>query len=277
MANQSPDSFSFYPSQTYLDKNQAPEKIPLGAVDALAYSQAVAEHHGLLDPETTKYYLPSAITEGRWDDFGVNQVAVNQRNTPKPEWNQIQAVRDKVMTEAYKQGKVSKESYLKGYKKYNYADEDIPGIKQLNQLMNSEQYWDSSKVPDRVNKVRNAADKLGFSGYSTEIRPTNGGFGKFDMYYPEESRMDLMSPDTWRTNAAHKTLALVNKIDESGKTGLELWKKFNGAGPDADRYAKRLTEAYNMMDHPANKDMANAYNNMVKRYRLGFQQQGAKR
>ena len=71
------DYVEFYPSQEYIDKNWAPVKVPINSFTSLAKSQAIAEKKGILAPETTKYYLPSALTEGRWGDYGVNEVAVN--------------------------------------------------------------------------------------------------------------------------------------------------------------------------------------------------------
>jgi len=269
MATQSPNSFAFYPSQDYLDKGWAPMEVDVGPIQALAKSQALAEHHGLIDSETAKYYLPSALREGRWEDYGVNQVAINQRNTPDPEWHKIQAARDKVMTEAYQKGQVTPASYLKGYKGYNYADTKVPGISQLNELMNSEQYWDSSKVPESVKRTRDAANKLGFDRYYTEIRPTGSGFGKYDMYTPSEGGdTGMYSPENLAKNAALKTLALINKKEETGRTGLDLWERYNGAGPMAKKYKRNLEQTYNLMEHTSNKDMWKAYNNMVNQYKM---------
>ena len=268
------NEIEFYPSGEYLSKNWAGTKVPLESLRALARSQAIAEHHGLLDTETTKYYLPSALTEGRWTDYGVNQVAINQRNAPSGDWMTVQQARDAAITQAYKQGKMTKDQYLGGYKKYNYAPEDkVPGLQQLNQLMNSEELWSSENVPDRVRKVRAAANKLGFPEYSTEIRPAEKGYGKYDMYLPvaDQGPGYEFKTEDYHKNAALKTLALVNKVDETGKSGLDLWEKYNGSGPDAKRYKRRVSEAYDMMTHPKNRDMWNAYNNMVKQYKLEMQ------
>ena len=274
MAQTTPNEVSFYPSQEYFDKNWAAQKVPLESLRALARSQAIAEQHGLLDPETTKYYLPSALTENRWTDYGVNQVAINQRNAPSGDWMTVQQARDAAVTQAYKQGKLSKQDYLGGYKKYNYAPEDkVPGLQQLDQLMNSEQLWPSDQVPDSVKRIRNAATKLGFPEYSTEIRPAERGFGKYDMYLPvaDQGPGYEFNPQDYHKNAALKTLAVINKVDESGKTGLDVWERYNGSGPDAKRYRRRVSEAYDLMNHPKNRDMWNAYNNMVKQYKLEMQ------
>jgi len=264
----------YYPTDDYLKptkKNKgtpwAAMRFPVESLRALAKSEAYANHHGLLDKDTTQYYLPSALTEGRWEDYGVNQVAINQRNTPAPEWNQIQAARDKAVTTAYQKGQISPASYLKGYKKYNYADEKIPGVTQLNQLMNSEQYWDSSKVPDSVKKTRDAANKLGFDKYFTEIRPTGSGFGKYDIYTPSEGGdSGMYSPENLANNAALKTLALINKREESGRTGLDLWERYNGDGPKARDYRKKIQTTHDLMSHSKNKDFYKVYRNLVKHY-----------
>lgn len=65
------DAISYYPSQKYLDKNWAPEKVPASVVEAIAKNAVRAERGGLLDRTTADKLLPIGLTEGRYD-MGAN-------------------------------------------------------------------------------------------------------------------------------------------------------------------------------------------------------------
>ena len=62
----------FYPSEKYLKKGWAPEKIPVDALKALAAAAQRAQQTGVLSPSLAKQLLPNALVEGRFDDFGAN-------------------------------------------------------------------------------------------------------------------------------------------------------------------------------------------------------------
>lgn len=272
MAQQTPSTVTFYPSQEYFDKNWAGQEVPLDSLRALAKSQAFAEHTGMLDSDTTKYYLPSALTENRWADYGVNQVDINNRTAPAKEWNTISNARDAAVLKALKSGKINPDEY-KSFKKWGDINpEKVPGLDRLNELFYGEQFWPSTKVPDRTNALRQKAYQLGFDTYRTEVMPNQGspGYGKYDVYnpIPDQTGTDILPIEDYHKNAALKTLALLNRQDETGKSGLDLWEKYNGSGPEAKRYKRRVSEAYDIMNHPKNRDMWNAYNNMVNQYRL---------
>lgn len=271
MAQPTQNDVTFFPSQEYIDKNWAGQKVPLESLRALAKSQAIAEHTGMLDPETTKYYLPSALTENRWADYGVNQVAINNRTAPSKEWDTISNAREQAVLNALKSGKINPDEY-KSFKKWGDVNpEKVPGLDRLNELFYGEQFWPSRKVPERTQALRDKAYQLGFNKFNTEVMPNQGqpGYGKYDVYYPtpDQTGEDILPTEAYHRNAAIKTLALLNKVDETGKSGLDLWEKYNGSGPDARRYRQRVEHAYDMMSHGSNKDMWNAYNNMVKDYK----------
>lgn len=267
MAQQAPTEVGFYPTQDYIEKNWAPTKVSLDSLRALAKSQAEAEHHGILDSETTKYYLPSALTEGRWTDYGVNHVDLDYGSNPKTtavpglkKADEYQAQLDHLQnllavsknpnelntrwSPVFNALETEKEKALKAA----YSDETWPG-------------------GPKYQKLRALADKLGLDDPNAQeiFKGT-----KFARYYPTVDQVgdEKLSPEAFRRNAALKTLALANKVSESGKTGLDAWQAYNGAGPLSREYKKKVAHTYDMMEHPANKDMWNAYQNMVKQYKL---------
>lgn len=266
---QAPTEVGFYPSQDYIAKNWAPAKVPLESLRALARSQAEAEHHGLLDPETTKYYLPSALTEGRFNDYGVNQVLLNYGTAPSSAIApQIAKATDYDTQRLHLLDIVNKASANKGSHLLKSYMPTLDALNAEGNKLKTVGYEDKVWPPsESFNKLRAVADKLGLDDPGEESIIKGAKYGS---YYPTVSNRtdDSLSSEEYRRNASLKTLALINKVAESGKTGLDAWKAYNGAGPEANRYKKRVSHAYDMMNHPANKDMWNAYNNMVNQYKL---------
>ena len=260
------DFVEFYPSQEYIDKNWAPFKIPLRAFNSLAKSQAIAEKRNILGPETTKYYLPSALREGRFtgelNDYGVNQVDVNY-GTAMPK-----KARDADLTAQDYQGQLA---ILGSYMHDNPNTTQNWGptvravgaeMKKYSDLPYDDKVWSGN---ERHKRLRTIADTLGIGHLASqeiEIPKGEKEFAKYDRYNPRNtSSQDEI--------AAIKTLALANKYHEAkGKaSGLKLWELYNGEGPKARQYVKDLQHIDEMMLHPANKDMYAAYNKLVQHYR----------
>ena len=250
------DYVEFYPSQEYIDKNWAPVKVPLSSFNSLAKSQAIAEKKGILAPETTKYYLPSALTEGRFDDYGVNEVNVNY-NTAMPK-----AARDAdLMSQDY----LGQLNTLTSYMNANPRTTKNWGptvravgkeMKKYSDLPYDDRVWSGN---ERQQRLRVLADELGIGHLASQEIENEA---KYDRYNPRTT-------DSQDERAAIKTLALANKYHEAnGKAkGLKLWEMYNGAGPQAREYVKKLKHADEMMLHPANKDMYNAYLKLVEEHR----------
>jgi len=249
------DYVEFYPSQEYIDKNWAPVKVPINSFTSLAKSQAIAEKKGILSPETTKYYLPSALTEGRWGDYGVNEVAVNygtaMTKEAKSTLDTAEDYKRQLMTLFHNQNQIPKGVDI---------SKTVVAIKKQKQLYEDsstdDQLWQGN---ERQQRLRSVADSLGIAHLT---RPTIMLDAKYDMYRPEEA-------STMYDRAALKTLALANKYHESGgkASGLKLWEMYNGAGPKAREYVKKVKHTDEMMSHPANKDMYNAYLKLVEEHR----------
>lgn len=62
----------YYPSEKYVAKGWAPEKVPLQSLAALAKAQTMAQKAGLLSPDLAGKLLANSLVEGRFDDFGFN-------------------------------------------------------------------------------------------------------------------------------------------------------------------------------------------------------------
>jgi hypothetical protein len=64
-------TLSFYPSEKYLKKNWAPEKIPVNTLKHLASAQRRAVEQGVISPNLANKMLPNTLVEG-WDTgYGV--------------------------------------------------------------------------------------------------------------------------------------------------------------------------------------------------------------
>ena len=289
-------SIGVYSAKSYLKdynknlkQNQAPQNIPIESIKALAKSEAIARQNNVLPQEVIDYYLPSALVEGRFGDFGVNEVLVDNKTAPSKSWEEVNAVRNNLVEQAYKEKKISKEDldtfYKHGYQ--NWDSNTIPGLKQVNKLFYSEELWPSSKVPDKVKEVREAAYRLGFQGYSSEIIKGNSGYTKVDVYEPEHAPLSpvieevlALVPEALQRNANLKTLALVNKSNEKiNKTPLDYWTAYNGRGVAKDErgkviaspdiYKRKLLDTQEVINHPANAEFKRLYLDLVQGYMTG--------
>lgn len=269
---QAPTEISFYPTQDYLVPTKtnkgtpwAGVKMPLESMQALARSQAEAEHRNLLDPETSKYYLASALTEGRFDDYGVNQVQLNYGSAPPSniapqiaKATDYDTQRQRLFDTLKSTPESKRPALLTSY------GPTIDAIFKEGEKYKKSGYEDSAWSPgNSFHKLRSVADTLGLDDPSEE--QINMG-AKYGAYNP--IRKDSLTLDDYRHNAALKTLGIVNKVYESGKTGLDAWQAYNGTGSEARRYKKRVSDAYDYLSHEKNKDMWNAYQNMVNQYKL---------
>jgi hypothetical protein len=250
------DYVEFYPSQEYIDKNWAPVKVPLNSFKSLAKSQAIAEKQGILSPETTKYYLPSALTEGRFDDYGVNQVDVNY-GTAMPK-----KARD---ADLVAQDYLGQLNTLNSYMQANPKTTKNWGptiqavgreMKKYSDVQYDDRVWSGNERQVRLRKV---ADALGIGHLASQEVEADA---KYDRYNPRNT-------ESQDERAAIKTLALANKYHEAGGKahGLKLWEMYNGAGPKAREYVGKLKHTDEMMLHPANKDMYNAYLKLVDEHK----------
>lgn len=284
---QPPKTVDFYVDRNYLEPTQdnkgkpwAPYKVPVPALNALAKSEAYALHKGLIQPDTAKYYLASALKEGRWNDYGVNEVLVNNKTAPTPEFEQVQKRRNELVQQ--NKSKLNPKT-LEIYNKYGYVNPNlVPGMDRLNQLYQDEQVWPTEKVPKPVEQLRQAMTALGFRNRDTDVRPAEGGgFVKSDMYrpaYPYKDKTELeYREDALDYNANLKTAALLNKVKEKGVSGLEAWKRYNGGGKAAEEYKNKVNEIHTNLDHPKNKDSAKAYRNIVNKYLEEFKRGESKK
>jgi hypothetical protein len=285
-------SIGVYASKSYLKdynkklkEDQAPQNIPIETVKALAKSEALARKNNLLPKEVIDYYLPGALVEGRYGDFGVNEVLVNNKTKPSKRWEEINILRNDLVNQAYKQKKISKEE-LDTFNKFGYLSNEkaIPDFKLINKLFYSEDLWPSTNVSDKVQTVRDASYKLGFQDYSTDIRKNNLGYTKVDIYEPHRSSLVdealALNPKALESNANLKTIALINKsIEKENKTPLDYWTAYNGRGIAKDDkgrviaspeiYKRKLLDTQEVINHPANTEFKRLYSDLVQGYMTG--------
>lgn len=285
-------SIGVYSAKSYLKdynknlkENQAPQNIPIESIKALAKSEAIARQNNVLPQEVIDYYLPGALVEGRFGDFGVNEVLVNNKSAPSKRWEEVNAVRNNLVEQAYKEKKISKQD-LDTFYKYGYLDNEkaIPGLKQVNKLFYSEELWPSFKVSDKVKEVREASYRLGFQDYFTDIRKSNTGYTKVDVHEPQRSPLFeealVLNPAALQRNANLKTLALVNKSKEKiNKTPLDYWTAYNGRGVAKDErgrviaspdiYKRKLLDTQEVINNPANAEFKRLYLDLVQGYMTG--------
>jgi hypothetical protein len=250
----------FYPTQKYIDKNQAPMKVPLSQLDALAKSEAIARKKGYFNDDTLKYYLPSALAEGRWDkaDYGVNYASVNYGT------NETKAAK-----EARLKAKDYHDQFMTLVENHHQVPKGINLSPTVEALHREQNKYNAIPLDDRVwggtekqQRLRQIADELGVGHLAqqvTSIPKDKTEYAKYD-YYDPQTTQDI------NERASLKTLALANKYHENnGKLqGLPLWERYNGSGWEARRYVRRLKEADDLLYHPKNKDSHNVYKNRVK-------------
>lgn len=63
---------TYFPNQSYVARNLAPEQYPMASLDALAQAHAAATKAGVLSPGLAKYFLANQLVENRPHDFAMN-------------------------------------------------------------------------------------------------------------------------------------------------------------------------------------------------------------
>lgn len=77
-----PADYGYVPDPSYVRKNWAPEKVSDEDLRALAKAQALAVHHGVLNPSVAEYFLANALVEGRFSDYGENGLYAKGSSDP---------------------------------------------------------------------------------------------------------------------------------------------------------------------------------------------------
>lgn len=266
----------FYPSKDYVDPTDlnkgtpwAPLQMPVTAFKSLAKADAESRDLNIIDPETSKYILSGGLREGRWGDYGVNQVDVNYKTPPPPHLRSMVANSDRVAAdlkaaqlaeqEAIKKGNV--DAFVKHHR-------NIQGLQAnlslLDDLILKDEKWTGAKSHAELTKK---AQLLGLPESTNQelIRDKNTGklLTKVDRYRPDYSR----SQDE---RAKFLPFALANKIDELGGKvkGLQVYQAFIGGGPLAKIRANQQNSFNDYVtEHPKNKDSHNAYQKTMESFR----------
>jgi len=261
---------NFYPSKTYFEKEQAPLKYPMASLDRLAQSDALARMKNLYPPGVEKYTLAQSLVENRPHDYGVNQVNINWGSAPTKKFLNTQKEIAALDVEI---------------KKINYSNINAPGnfeklrhlTQQQTDLINQtygEQHW--NKPNANYEKINQIVDQLGLNrSTNQEIEPIKNkkgnivGYQKYDVFNgPSNPNPEQVSK--------YRVLALANKYYESGQKakGLDLIQLYNGDGPKAKEYRKKVEEAdYLLNKNPANQEARMIYDKLLKKYLDQYQRE----
>jgi hypothetical protein len=265
-----------YPTDNYLMATkenegtpQAALKLPVEYVNSLANAQAKSKSMNLLNDESLNQFLPLAIRESRFDDYGNNGVYVDYKTPPPKHLNDIIAKSNDL---AFKQRQMeikSKMAAKAGNKDLEnhydtLASKLQESVEALDAKLLADPKWTSRA--ESYKDITDKAVKLGLpqSKNQETIRDKATGklISKADVYRARPE-------DTYDTKALHVPLALYAKsVEQPGLSGLNLSKAYIGSGKDADARIAQQANIYKNLTHPKNKDFYNAYNNIYnERYK----------
>ena len=266
----------FYPTKDYIHPTEtnkgtawAPLQMPVTAFKSLAKAHAEALDLNIIDSDTSKYILSGGLREGRWGDYGVNQVDVNYKTPPPPHLRSMVANSDKVAADLKAAQLAEQEAIKKGnvdasVKHHRNIQSLQANLSLLDDLILKDEKWTGAKSHAELTKK---AQLLGLPESTNQelIRDKNTGklLTKVDRYRPDYSR----SQDE---RARFVPFALANKIDElpKGAKGLRVYQAFIGGGPLAKIRAGQQSEMQDYVtEHPKNKDSHNAYQKTMESFR----------
>ena len=266
----------FYPSKDYVDPTDlnkgtpwAPLQMPVTAFKSLAKADAESRDLNIIDPETSKYILSGGLREGRWQDYGVNQVDVNYKSQPPAHLRSMVANSDRVAadlkTAQLAEQNAIKKGNIEGAIKHHSNIQGLQAnLSMLDDLILKDEKWTGAKSHAELTKK---AQLLNLPETTNQelIRDKDTGklLTKVDRYRPS-----LNSSQDER--AKFVPFALANKIDELGgkAKGLQVYQAFIGGGPLAKIRANQQN-SFNeyVTEHPKNKDSHNAYQKTMESFR----------
>jgi hypothetical protein len=266
----------FYPSKDYVDPTDlnkgtpwAPLQMPVTAFKSLAKADAESRDLNIIDPETSKYILSGGLREGRWQDYGVNQIDVNYKTPPPSHLRSMVANSDKVAADLKAAQLAERDANRKGdvegsVKHHRNIQSLQANLSMLDDLILKDEKWTGAKSHAELTKK---AQLLGLPQSTNQelIRDKDTGklITKVDRYRPDYNQ----SQDE---RAKFVPFALANKIDELGgkAKGLQVYQAFIGGGPLAKIRANQQ-HSFNeyVTEHPKNKDSHNAYQKTMESFR----------
>jgi len=263
-----PTIHSLEPTKINRGKPWAGQKVPTGFLDGLAYAETKARNVGGFDEDTLKQFLPLATRESRYSDYGNNGVNVDYRTPPPAKLAPLISKADALKAEETRLETLSQKAYQS---KNNEAFGDLV-LKRKNIKMQREKLDNEILAnPDWVSRansykdITSKAEQLGLKRSENQelIRDSKGRIiSKVDVYRAKDT-------DPYAIKALHVPLALYNKkiAENPNATGLELTKRFVGAGEAAD--ARNKQEAHigsNIYTHKKNKPILEYYNSRLKHH-----------
>lgn len=220
-----PRMLKYYKDPSYFTKNWAPEQIPEDSVRALAKAAALAVKQGVLSPQLADKMLANSLIEG----FTGGPATVTL---------------DKTDPES-RSGKEETGGLIPTTPQFgvDYLGYDGPDIRANLQKM-------GVRVADaNAYKAGDPADVL-FSISGEGFDPRGPGHAPLPGYYPNRAA-DANS------NAKLAAVMLAKKAQLYGEDkAIERW---NGQGPRAQRHAQRVEMMQQMLQHPSNRALLDAY------------------
>jgi hypothetical protein len=265
-----------YPTDNYLMATkenqgtpQAPLKLPVEYVNSLANAQAKSKSINLLNDESLNQFLPLAIRESRFDDYGNNGVYVDYKTPPPKHLNNLIQRSDDLALKAKNFELKARLAHKKGQKELGFTYEDMAArltdsVEKIDAQLLADPEWTSRA--ESYKDITDKAVRLGLpqSKNQETIRDKVTGklISKADVYRARPE-------DSYDTKALHVPLALYAKSKEQpGLSGLNLSRAYIGSGQDADTRIAQQANIYKNLTHPKNKDFYNAYNNIYnERYK----------
>lgn len=255
-----PTVHSLEPTKLNGGKPWAPQKVPTGFYDGLAYAEAKAKSVGGFDDATLKQFLPLATRESRYNDYGNNGVWVDYKTPPPKELEAIIAQSDAAAAKELRFKKLG----LNAMKKNQMELFDDMRLQQqlakkereaLDEKILSNPNWESRA--DSYKDITDKAGQLGLKQSSNQelIRDKETGklISKADVYRASNS-------DPYTVKALHVPLALYNKMHENpGAKGLKLTKTFVGGGEEAAARNAQEAQITRNLQHPKNKPVMDYY------------------
>ncbi len=219
--------YNYYPDPSYIKKKWKPAQIPAESLQALANAEVAAVRHGILSPNVAQNFLPNALAEG------------------------------------YTGGPATI-TYDKGVKVDEYGELDENDLESPQRQV--------GLAP--VTAPSFGADSLGYDGpdirRNLQLMGLTVGSGTSDKnlaFFPARSAQKNypasaaeyfpMNPDDAVANAKFNAVILAKKAALYGENmAVQRW---NGAGPGALNHARKVGVLSQMLSHPANKAILDAY------------------
>jgi len=266
----------FYPTKDYIEPTEtnkgtawAPLQMPVTSFTSLAKAHAEALDKNIIPKETADYILSGATREGRWDDYGVNHVAVNYYSPPPKHLQPMVENSNRVAAEINQLKKAEERSVRLGDTdssvKYRTKRKGLEAdLTLLDEMILKDEKWTGTGP---YNELSRKAELLGIPRSTNQEIVRDPETGKL------KTKVDVYRPTSQMTQderAKYVPFALANKSQELGGRlkGLPVYQAFIGGGKEARIRAAQQSEMHDYItQHPKNRDSNIAYRKTMESFR----------